>query len=190
MESYNYFYALEDNSVENLSKYLLDKIKGKNKILILCIGADNCTGDSLGPLTGTLLKKSNCPCTIIGDLENIVAYNNLKATYSHINKNLKEYFIIAIDACLGETKDIGKIFVENEGITAASALTSNQICIGDISIKAVVNKLSSFKCSNLYILQQTRLFYVYTMADTISKALLKALKQNRNNYIKCTSKIC
>lgn len=178
----SYFYALDENSVTDLSNYIFNMISGEKKILILCIGTDICTGDSFGPLTGTLLMKNNCPCTIIGDLKNIVHYNNLKDKIRYIKCNYEDYFIIAIDASLGEKNNIGKIIIEKGSIFPATALKSKDISIGDIAIKAIVNRYSSIKSANEYILQQTRLYHVYSMADILSKALLKAIN---NNLIYC-----
>lgn len=178
----SYFYAFEENSVSEISKYIFNIINGQKKILVLCIGTDICTGDSFGPLTGTLLKKNNCPCTIIGDLENIVHYNNLKDKINYIKCNYKDYFIIAIDASLGDSNNIGKVIIEKGSIFPATALKSKNISIGDIAIKAIVNRYSSIKSANEYILQQTRLYHVYSMAEILSTALLKAIN---NNLIQC-----
>lgn len=179
MDSYC-FYALEEANIDDISKHILNKINGRNKILILCIGSDSCIGDSLGPLTGTLLKKHNCPCTIMGDLENLVDYNNLTQKINYIKNHYKDHFIIAIDASLGDKNNIGKIIIENGSISPATALKSGNCSVGDISIKAVVNRYSSIKYANEYILQQTRLYYVYSMAEILSKAILKAIHGNLN----------
>lgn len=176
------FYALEENNIDIISKYIFNIINGKEKILVLCIGTDMCTGDSFGPLTGTFLKRNNCPCTVIGDLENIVHYNNLNDKIHYINVNYKDYFIIAVDASLGDKNNIGKIFIEKGSMFPATALKSKNISIGDIAIKAIVNRYSSIKYANEYILQQTRLYYVYSMAEILSKALLKAINNNLDQY--------
>ncbi|WP_027623516.1 spore protease YyaC [Clostridium lundense] len=178
----SYFYAFKEDSVNEISKYIFNMINGEKKILILCIGTDMCTGDSFGPLTGTLLRRNNCPCTVIGDLENIVHYNNLKETIKYIRCNYEDYFIIAIDASLGDRDNIGKITIEKGSIFPATALRSKNLSIGDIAIKAIVNRYSSIKSANEYILQQTRLYHVYSMAEILSNALLKAIN---NNLIQC-----
>ncbi len=56
------FDALSDNSIydirEILSEELTKVIKDNRDIVILCIGTDRSTGDSLGPLVGYKLKFS------------------------------------------------------------------------------------------------------------------------------------
>ncbi|KAJ52503.1 putative sporulation protein YyaC [Clostridium tetanomorphum] len=188
-----YFHALKEKNVDKLSEYILNAIKGKNKLLLLCIGTDNCTGDSLGPLTGTLLKKDNCPCVIMGDLENIIDYTNIKEKINYIKTYYNDHYIIAIDACLGQKTNVGKIFIEESSLFPAAALRAKDISIGNISIKGVVNRYASMKYANEYILQQTRLFHVYTMADVLSKSLINAINTNlhicKSNDIDIGSKL-
>lgn len=165
--------ALSDDSIINVSNFIYPKIKDKKKILILCIGTDNCLGDSFGPLTGTLLKESNCSYDILGDLENIIDLGFIKSNNDTIKDKYKDHFIIALDACLGDKKSIGKFIIEDTPLIPASALCDSAFCMGNVSIKAVVNKYHNIKYANLYMLQQTRLFYVYSMANNLAKSLLR-----------------
>lgn len=174
----NYFSALTVNDISNISNNIFNLIKGKRNILIVCIGTDSCIGDSLGPLTGTLLKKSNCPYLVLGDLENVISSNNLRSLYDQICQNYKDYFIIAIDACLGYKSDVGKVIIERGSIQPASAINNNYMFIGDVCIKAVVNSYSPMKYANIHILQNTRLFQIYSMADILNHSLNKALNEN------------
>lgn len=51
----------ESNSIELLSERLfafLQQVPPHQPIVLVCVGTDRSTGDSLGPLVGTQLKKS------------------------------------------------------------------------------------------------------------------------------------
>ena len=66
----------------------------------LCIGSDRVTGDSLGPLVGTLLLKVQPTLPVIGTLTDPVHALNLKHTLSFLSE-FPGHPIVAIDASLG-----------------------------------------------------------------------------------------
>jgi len=79
-------------------------------LVILCIGTDRSTGDSLGPLTGTKLSRLKIPgVTIIGTLENPVHAENLADEINKILISFTNPYILALDACLGNMDSIGYI---------------------------------------------------------------------------------
>lgn len=57
----------DDRAHLKISDFLKSSIL--DKCLILCIGTDRFIGDSLGPLTGTLLSKLSLPVPVLGTLE-------------------------------------------------------------------------------------------------------------------------
>ena len=73
--------------------------KGKNGVLVLCIGTDRSTGDSLGPLTGYKLKEQQVSrIQIIGTLERPVHAMNLEQSMAMIRLRYPNHVIIAVDA--------------------------------------------------------------------------------------------
>src|SRR5699024_4893127 len=57
-----------------------------HEYIILCIGSDRSTGDSLGPLCGTMLRERKLKhLTIYGTLESPVHAQNLTAIMQHIH---------------------------------------------------------------------------------------------------------
>src|SRR5690554_2687172 len=59
------------------------------EIVVICIGTDRSTGDSLGPLIGTKLLERNCRrFSIYGSLEDPVHAKNLEETLLSIEKNV------------------------------------------------------------------------------------------------------
>ena len=167
---------------------LLPVFKKNRPIIFLCIGSDRSTGDSLGPLIGDKLKfiiQKNI--YIYGTLENPVHAENLKKILNEINSQFKDPFIIAIDACLGNIQSVGKIYIQKKCLTPGKALSKDLPKIGDLSILGIVNISGNLE---FMILQNTRLYTVMTLAETISiginHCILKAFgakKRTVNNEI-------
>lgn len=81
---------------------LLEKEDLTNRdIVILCIGSDRATGDSLGPMVGHQLARIQKNFHLYGTLKNPVHAKNLEDALTFIELNHKNPFIIAIDASLG-----------------------------------------------------------------------------------------
>src|SRR4051794_5587221 len=82
-------------------------------IVIACIGTDRSTGDSLGPLVGTLLKEktSSSEFFVYGTLEDPIHAMNLKERLNDIQQSHLNPFIIGVDACLGKVKSVGIVQV-------------------------------------------------------------------------------
>lgn len=147
--------------------------KASAPIVLLCIGTDRSTGDSLGPLIGYKLskRKSNF-VTIYGTLENPVHAVNLEDTISFIQKKHPNAFIIAVDASLGSYSHIGYVTIGTGSLKPGLGVKKDLPEVGDIFITGIVN--FSGMLDNL-LLQTTRLATVMTLADCISMGLLSAL---------------
>ena len=140
-------------------------------IIIVCIGTDRATGDSLGPIIGHKLKEiiHDTPL-VVGTLKSPVHGKNLHQVSDYINGLYPNRYIIAVDACLGSFNSIGNIYVERGPLYPGSALNKNLSPIGDVSITAVVNSLNGNSFSTL---QNTRLFTIITIAEIICNGILK-----------------
>ena len=76
-----------------------------SELVCLCIGTDRSTGDSLGPLVGTMLEKMAIPSLrIYGTLDEPVHAVNLRAKLAELRRSLTNPRIIAVDACLGRLR--------------------------------------------------------------------------------------
>lgn len=157
--------------IYNALESLIDTNIPLNSIIILCIGTDRATGDSLGPIVGHKLQEllHDTPL-VVGTLESPVHGKNLHSISEHIHSLLPKRYIIAIDACLGSINSIGNIYIERGPLYPGSALNKNLTPIGDISITAVVNSITGDSFSTL---QNTRLFTVVSIAEIICVAILK-----------------
>ena len=140
-----------------------------HEFIIVCIGTDRSTGDSLGPLTGTLLNKwKHQHFTVYGSLEDPVHAVNLAECLDNINKKHTNPFIIAIDACLGKKESVGMITTGIGTIRPGAALKKDLPAVGDLYITGIVNVNGHM---DYMVLQSTRLHIVMRMAETIAKSL-------------------
>ncbi|OPJ57174.1 spore protease YyaC [Alkalithermobacter paradoxus] len=140
-------------------------------IVIVCIGTDRCTGDSLGPLTGYKLEnklKTFRNTYLYGTLNHPVHAKNLKETLDLIRKTHKYPFIIAIDACLGNKNKIGNIKISDGPLKPGAGVHKDLPPVGNINILGIVN-LCGFM--ELMVLQSTRLSLVMKMSDVIAKGI-------------------
>jgi len=134
-------------------------------IILLCIGTDRSTGDSLGPLTGTKLKEKGLPgLTVIGTLEHPVHAGNLKTILQEINDTYKNPYIIALDACLGRVDSVGCITLAEGPLKPGTAVQKDLPEVGEIHLTGIVN-INGFM--QYMVLQNTRLNIVWLMSEAI-----------------------
>ena len=144
-------------------------IKEDRPIVFLCIGTDRSTGDSMGPLVGDKLRfLVRDRIHLYGNLEYPVHAKNLCDTINEIKTSYTNPFIVAIDACLGNIQNIGKIFIERKPLTPGAAMNKDLPAVGDLSITGIVNISGTLE---FMVLQNTRLYTVMTLADVISKGI-------------------
>lgn len=152
-----------------ISNFLKDHID--EKTLIVCIGTDKCIGDCLGPLVGTLLKEKFFPLNVFGTLESPIHALNLDKKITEILKNYPGYKIVAIDACLGDSKSIGEIHTRNEPIHPGKGVGKTLRSVGDTSIIAIVDSSENI---DLFTSRPIRLSFILDMAKVIVDALIHA----------------
>lgn len=181
------YYFNSKNSTASLKMhcYFKDMILSSHKpsqpIIILCIGSDRSTGDSLGPVIGYKLNKYNLKYFhIYGCLNQPVHAANLKNYIDWINKIYKNPFIIAIDASLGKKEHIGFITLGNGPLKPGTGVKKKLPKVGNIHITGIVN--NSDTTDNL-LLQTTRLATIMSLADIISNVIINVhhdLSENTN----------
>lgn len=144
-------------------------------LVILCIGTDRSTGDSLGPLVGHKLKpRLNYyrQIHLLGTLDDPIHAKNLESSISQIHHRYSNPLILAIDASLGGLNKIGYIGVRNGPLKPGSGVNKELPIIGDISITGVVNVGG---VAGHMVLQNTRLSLVMNMADIIYRGIFRAI---------------
>ncbi len=159
----------------NLSLFLAHLYERSAELIILCIGTDRSTGDSLGPLTGSKLEQLDLGNThIFGTLDNPVHAVNLQDIIKQIESDYQNPFIIALDACLGRSESVGYISIKEGPLQPGTGVNKNLPAIGHIHIIGIVN-VGGFM--EYMVLQNTRLSLVMKMADVISQGLFREIQK-------------
>lgn len=173
--------------IRTLSK-LIHKHKGFQEVVVICIGSDRATGDSLGPIVGHLLSMQQKNFHLFGTLENPVHAKNLEAAIHIIRNNHPNCLLIAIDASLGIEEHIGYITLGEGALAPGVGVSKNLPAVGDLFITGIVN-LSGGRSQTL--LQTTRLSLVMHQAEFIYQGLFACLNSRylALSYSKHTSKL-
>lgn len=161
-------YLLEKKIYRLLSQMNTDFQKDP---VILCVGTDRATGDCLGPLVGTLLRALSPTINLFGTLEKPSHAVNLQQVVDEIAARFANPLVIAVDASLGSADRIGYINVRPVGLKPGTALNKVLPTVGDFHISAVVNVSG---CFEQMVLQNTRLYGVYMMAEVIARSIFLA----------------
>lgn len=165
---------------EQLSNYLLAYLPRHNhELVIVCIGTDRATGDSLGPLVGYKLKNLTYDkVTLYGTLDLPVHAKNLEETLSVITEKHTDALVIAIDACLGAAQNVGCLSLGEGAIKPGAGVKKELPPVGHLHITGIVNFSSLM---NMVVLQNTRLSLVMKMADTIASGMKYCLWRYYND---------
>ncbi len=177
----------EENAHHVISRELLTILPSQQirPVVIVCIGTDRSTGDSLGPLIGTLLsEKTLANFYIYGTLEDPIHAVNLKEKLDYIHRTHEDPFIIGIDACLGRVKSVGIIQIGKGPVKPGAGVNKELPDVGEAHITGIVN-VSGFM--EYFVLQNTRLNLVLKMAKAITKGIyLAGLAYNHANPLTTT----
>lgn len=134
--------------------------------VILCIGSSQVIGDSLGPMVGDLLRERyRTPAYVYGGIKAPVNGINYHDYCFHLKKMHPDSLVIAVDACVGEEKDVGKIKYSAKGLKAGEALKKNLPRVGDIGILGVVAPRGS---DNLFSLMNCSYSLIANMSERIA----------------------
>lgn len=165
-----------ENADEHLALHLAQRIRLmplEEEIVLVCIGTDRSTGDALGPLVGSKLQ-SHGPrhLHIYGTLDDPVHAMNLKEKLDLIQTRHPKSTIIAVDACLGQFSHVGHINVINGPLKPGAGVKKELPSVGTFHITGIVN-VGGFM--EYFVLQNTRLAVVMSMAEIIASGLSKAV---------------
>ncbi len=146
-----------------------------SETIVVCIGSDKVSGDMLGPLVGSALReKYRLPCPVYGAVGESVNGLNLDEYLSMIGRRHGKSRVIAVDAALGKSEDVGCIRLKKGGIKAGGAMEREGAKIGDIGIVGVVARESEPK--DVYAaLLAVPLSFVEELAHRIAKMISEVL---------------
>ncbi len=150
--------------------------------VVLCIGSDLAIGDSLGPITGTLLRQNAAFSGFVyGTLKTPVTAKEVKYLESFLRKTHPKSKIIAVDAAVGEQSDLGLLKVFDSPLRPGSGANKRLGKVGDVSVLGIVARKSSFSYSALNL---TRLNMIYSMAEVVSSAI-SSLNESGSSSVIC-----
>ena len=114
----------------------------ERQLVVVCFGTPAIAGDSLGPEVGTILREDkNFPAFVYGTLDRPVTGRNMNEWISFVRETHKGAVLLAVDACLGEASNLGRISVRSDGVCPA-AVGGKKSRFGDVGIIAVVGDKS------------------------------------------------
>ncbi len=150
--------------------------------VILCIGSNKVVGDSLGPRVGDILReKYNAPAFVYGGLKSPVNGINYYEYYKFLKEKHKECLVIAVDACVGNRDEVGKIKYCTDGLRAGEALGKSLPRVGDVGVLGVVCERSG---DNLKSLTRVNPIFIANMSEKIAYNILRfispAEKRNKS----------
>ena len=148
-------------------------IARERTIVVMCIGTDRSTGDSLGPLVGNMLVKYKMNGVHVYGTRITVHARNLEETLLKALTLHPDAYLVAVDASLGTLDHVGCISVGNGPINRERA-EKGASAVGDMHITGVVNT-GGFM--DFLVLQSTRLSVVMKMADIIARGLHMAFSE-------------
>jgi len=161
-------------AANQLASYLMTLNPQLNRsIVVVSIGTDRSTGDSLGPLVGSFLKEQQHlipEIHLYGTLDNPVHATNIDKCIENIKHIHSNSIIIAIDACLGQAKNIGNLSLGIGSIKPGAGVKKELPSIGHIYITGTVNVGGYLE---YLVLQNTRLSLVMKLAKSISDTIYK-----------------
>ena len=151
-----------------------DGFLGDRPPVIVCIGSDLAIGDSLGPITGSMLKfkTQGLGVFLYGTLSAPVTAKEIKYMRTFLKETHAGSQVIAIDAAVGSEGDIGLIKINDTPLMPGAGANKQLGALGDLSIMGVVAEKS---IANYGLLNTTRLNLVYTMSEIISDGIATLL---------------
>lgn len=161
--------------------YFMEPLPTDRRIVVVCVGTDRSTGDSLGPLVGSALSRIDSPhYDLYGTLDEPVHAMNLDETLHRINRTSRHPFVIAVDACLGQVSSVGCIQLGTGPVRPGAGVNKELPPVGDIHMTGIVN-VGGFM--EYFVLQNTRLNLVMKMSDIIAQSIRKSIQHVRGELI-------
>ncbi len=186
------FHVDNIDAQHEISQQLLNYIKTldpklERPVVTVGIGTDRSTGDSLGPLVGTLLADKSTFCTnmhVYGTLDMPVHATNMADKIDFIMSQHENPIVIAIDASLGQSKNVGNINLGLGPLHPGAGVKKSLPLIGHMHLTATVNVGGYLE---YLVLQNTRLSLVMRMAKSISEILYRTYRQINLESLKVPS---
>lgn len=170
-----YFDAQKTQDWETCGRLLFHMIEEicqeekKAGVVVLCIGTDRSTGDSLGPLIGYKLREQRVrQMKVVGTLDRPVHAVNLSRSVEMLRENYPNHVIVAVDASVGRLDHVGCITLGKGSLRPGLGVCKELQEVGDIFLTGIVGG-----CGHLdpLMLQSVRLSIVMRMAEYICNSI-------------------
>ena len=146
--------------------------KNERDVVIVCFGTNAISGDSLGPLVGTLLtKKYNIGAFVYGTDEAQINGKNMGEWLAFIKSVHQNALFVAVDASLGNKDKVGQIVLRDDGV-CPSGVTGKSERFGDIGVLGIVARNHGDPLMQLLTVSPV---YVDNLANEIAVMLKAAL---------------
>lgn len=173
------FHYSDIEGQNKLFNILSSIVINEQEIIIVCIGTDRVSGDSLGPMVGTLLMEECRSAKVYGTLHAPVHAQNIEETIAMIGKEHPDAFVIAVDACLGKVANVEKIMFINQPLKPGTGVHKDLPEIGNVNIQGIVN-IGGFMPQ--LVIQNTRMNTIYNMSRIIAGTLAQIVIAHKNFY--------
>lgn len=169
-------------AAENVARALF-RLVGNKLPVFVCVGTDAVSGDSLGPLVGTILSESLKGETyVFGTLGCPVTALDVNDVTEFVKKVYPSAVVVAVDAALGKKEEVGTIKIADAPIKPGLGVNKNLKEVGDVSVIGVVEEKGEFGGN----LGKVRLSLVYRLAEIIAGGAalyVGRLKDERGDFV-------
>lgn len=135
----------------------------------LCIGSDKLVFDSLGPMTGSMLKRcSGFKHFVYGTMSEPVTALQIETAIRFIRSFHIGAEVTVVDSAVGKNSEIGKIKCFDRGLRPALGIDREMSVVGDKSIMGIVttkDKVKNFK-------SDVKVQDIYDMAARVCELIL------------------
>jgi len=173
------FHYSDIEGQKNLLNSLTSLSIDYHEMVVVCVGTDRVSGDSLGPMVGTFLLEECRYANVYGTLDKPVHAQNLDVTIEKINRLHADAFVIAIDACLGRAMNVEKITFARKPLKPGTGVSKTLPEVGNVNIQGIVN-IAGFMPQ--MVIQNTRMNTIYNMAKVISGTLAQTVIAHKNIF--------
>ncbi|MGB9848817.1 MAG: spore protease YyaC [Moorellaceae bacterium] len=154
-----------------LRQILRELISGtKLPPIIVCIGTDRSTGDSLGPLVGTFLQERHPDLPVYGTLAEPLHAANLEEMLGLIRLRHAGRTVVAVDSALGKEASVGKICVCHGALRPGLGLNKILPQIGDVHLMGIIGA-GAWNVLDYLTIQNVKLHLVWQMARVMAEAI-------------------
>lgn len=164
----------DGQAVWQLARWLRDVVRSApshgGAPAVVCIGTDRSTGDALGPLVGSYLRRWAPHLRVFGTLEEPVHATNLTEALLRLHQSPAP-FVLAVDACLGRAENVGYVTLRAGPLRPGTGVRKTLPEVGDAHMVGVVN-VGGFM--EYLVLQNTRLGVVWQMARVMAASIANA----------------